>query len=38
MSKKSQSKEKKGFLGTLEALALKLIESIGDAVEILEEF
>jgi hypothetical protein len=38
MSKKSQSKEKKGFLGTLGALALELIESIGDAVEILEEF
>jgi hypothetical protein len=38
MSKKSQNKEKKGFLGTLGALALELIESIGDAVEILDEF
>ena len=36
MSRKSQNK--KGFLATIGALILELIESIADAVEVLDDF
>lgn len=38
MSRKSQNKKKKGFLTTLGAIILELIENIADAVEVLDDF